>query len=175
MRFDDCIDVPVHTVITEAVIRRAIRHGHKLGIRKAFFHKLVAPLVDEMGKAYPELAGKGDGACNVEAEIATANPATTRRSVCVVAQQRGDTRFYQASGPFELGPGQSGTIVVAYFAAPTVETMPDGAPSGIVPDPANANRNPPGFPSFHPGFASARGCDINGTNCSVSRSATAHV
>ncbi len=117
-------------------------------------------------------AGKGDGACNVEAEIATANPATTKRSVCVVAQQQGDTRFYQASGTFDLGPGQTGTIVVAYMAAPTVETMPDGTPSGIVPDPSNANRNPPGIPSFHPDFASARGCDINGTNCSVSRSAT---
>jgi len=115
--------------------------------------------------------GKGDGACSVEAEIATANPSTTKRSVCFVAQQSSDTRFYQASGPFNLGPGQTATIVVAYIAAPTVETMLDGSPSGIVPDPANANRNPPGFPSFHPGFASARGCDVNGTNCSVTRSA----
>jgi hypothetical protein len=116
-------------------------------------------------------AGKGDGACNVEAEIATANPATTKRSVCFVAQQRGDTRFYQASGPFDLGPRETGTIVVAYIAAPTVETFPDGSPSGIVSDPSNPSRNPPGFPSFHPGFASARGCDVNGVNCSVTRSA----
>ena len=116
--------------------------------------------------------GQGDGACNVEAEIATANPNTTERSVCFVAQQSSDTRFYQASGPFTLPAGQSGTIVVAYIAAPTVETLPDGSPSGIVPDPANANRNPPGNPSFHPGFASARGCDINGANCSVSLTAT---
>jgi hypothetical protein len=117
-------------------------------------------------------AGKGDGSCNVQAEIATANPVTTKRSVCYVSQRRADTRFYQASGPFDLDAGQSGEIVVAYIAAPTVETMPDGTGSGIVPDPANANRNPPGFPSFHPGFTSHRGCDVNGTNCSVTLSTT---
>jgi alanyl-tRNA synthetase len=42
--------------VLRRIIRRAIRHGHKLGIRGAFFHKLVAPLVKEMGAAYPELA-----------------------------------------------------------------------------------------------------------------------
>ena len=42
--------------VLRRIIRRAIRHGHKLGIRKAFFHKLVAALDKEMGQAYPELA-----------------------------------------------------------------------------------------------------------------------
>ena len=42
--------------VLRRIIRRAIRHGHKLGKREAFFHKLVAPLVEEMGEAYPELA-----------------------------------------------------------------------------------------------------------------------
>ncbi len=42
--------------VLRRVIRRAIRHGHKLGLRQPFFHKLVAPLVNEMGAAYPELA-----------------------------------------------------------------------------------------------------------------------
>jgi alanyl-tRNA synthetase len=37
------------------IIRRAIRHGHKLGLKDAFFYKLVQPLVDEMGDAFPEL------------------------------------------------------------------------------------------------------------------------
>ncbi|MGB1110631.1 MAG: alanine--tRNA ligase [Gammaproteobacteria bacterium] len=41
--------------VLRRIIRRAIRHGHKLGIKGAFFHKLVAPLVAEMGEAYPEL------------------------------------------------------------------------------------------------------------------------
>ncbi|MDF2530346.1 MAG: alanine--tRNA ligase, partial [Gammaproteobacteria bacterium] len=37
------------------IIRRAIRHGHKLGITETFFYKLVRPLVEVMGHAYPEL------------------------------------------------------------------------------------------------------------------------
>ncbi|MEA3243381.1 MAG: alanine--tRNA ligase [Pseudomonadota bacterium] len=42
--------------VLRRIIRRAIRHGHKLGKRESFFHKLVAPLVREMSDAYPELA-----------------------------------------------------------------------------------------------------------------------
>ncbi len=41
--------------VLRRIARRAIRHGYKLGARKPFFHKLVAPLADEMGEAYPEL------------------------------------------------------------------------------------------------------------------------
>jgi len=41
--------------VLRRIIRRAIRHGHQLGQREAFFHKLVAPLAKEMGDAYPEL------------------------------------------------------------------------------------------------------------------------
>ena len=42
--------------VLRRIIRRAIRHGHKLGQRDSFFHKLVAALVEQMGDAYPELA-----------------------------------------------------------------------------------------------------------------------
>ena len=42
--------------VLRRIIRRAIRHGHKLGIREAFFHKLVVALNKEMGEAHPELA-----------------------------------------------------------------------------------------------------------------------
>ncbi len=41
--------------VLRRIARRGIRHGYKLGARKPFFHKLVAPLADEMGEAYPEL------------------------------------------------------------------------------------------------------------------------
>ncbi len=41
--------------VLRRIIRRAIRHGHKLGLKDAFFYKLVAPLVTEMGDAFPEL------------------------------------------------------------------------------------------------------------------------
>ncbi|WP_372809751.1 alanine--tRNA ligase [Litorivivens sp.] len=41
--------------VLRRIIRRAARHGNKLGATDAFFHKLVGPLAKEMGGAYPEL------------------------------------------------------------------------------------------------------------------------
>lgn len=44
--------------VLRRIIRRAVRHGNKLGAKGAFFNQLVAALVAEMGEAYPELAEK---------------------------------------------------------------------------------------------------------------------
>jgi alanyl-tRNA synthetase len=41
--------------VLRRIIRRAIRHGYKLGARAAFFYKMLPELVAEMGEAYPEL------------------------------------------------------------------------------------------------------------------------
>ena len=41
--------------VLRRIIRRAIRHGYRLGIHEVFFYKLVAPLAIEMGVAFPEL------------------------------------------------------------------------------------------------------------------------
>ncbi|MCL4108896.1 UNVERIFIED_CONTAM: hypothetical protein GTU68_008091 [Idotea baltica] len=41
--------------VLRRIIRRAIRHGNKLGASAPFFHKLVGPLAAQMGDAYPEL------------------------------------------------------------------------------------------------------------------------
>ena len=46
--------------VLRRIIRRALRHGHKLGQTKPFFHKLVEDLHTEMGGAYPELAEAKD-------------------------------------------------------------------------------------------------------------------
>ncbi len=42
--------------VLRRIIRRALRHGNKLGVTEPFFYKLVAPLAKEMGEAYPELS-----------------------------------------------------------------------------------------------------------------------
>ncbi|HOL64505.1 MAG TPA: alanine--tRNA ligase, partial [Accumulibacter sp.] len=42
--------------VLRRIIRRAIRHGYKLGARSAFFHRLLPDLIAEMGRAYPDLA-----------------------------------------------------------------------------------------------------------------------
>jgi hypothetical protein len=107
------------------------------------------------GKINPS---QGDNPCNVEPEIVTADPNLVERSVCFIYQEAADTRFFQSSGPFQLSPeDEPATIVVAYIAAATVQTLPDGSPSGLIVN-ADANSNPPGDPSFHPGYTSARGC-----------------
>jgi alanyl-tRNA synthetase len=41
--------------VLRRIVRRAIRHGYKLGKKSPFFHRLVADLSAEMGSAYPEL------------------------------------------------------------------------------------------------------------------------
>jgi alanyl-tRNA synthetase len=46
--------------VLRRIIRRALRHGYMLGVRDPFFYKMVEPLVDQMGEAYPELATKRD-------------------------------------------------------------------------------------------------------------------
>ena len=42
--------------VLRRIIRRAIRHGYQLGQREPFLHRLVDPLVEQMGEAYPEIA-----------------------------------------------------------------------------------------------------------------------
>jgi alanyl-tRNA synthetase len=44
--------------VLRRIIRRALRHGWKLGVRDLFFYRMVTPLVHEMGDAYPELRKK---------------------------------------------------------------------------------------------------------------------
>jgi len=44
--------------VLRRIIRRAIRHGYKLGVRSAFFHHMLPDLVKEMGGAYPELVSE---------------------------------------------------------------------------------------------------------------------
>ena len=44
--------------VLRRIIRRAVRHGYKLGQKQAFFYKLVPDLVKAMGGAYPELKEK---------------------------------------------------------------------------------------------------------------------
>ena len=46
--------------VLRRIIRRALRHGHNLGASGSFFYKLVGPLAEVMGEAYPELVSMAD-------------------------------------------------------------------------------------------------------------------
>jgi len=52
--------------VLRRIIRRALRHGHKLAQDDLFFYKLVSPLVEQMGAAYPELK---DAQSTIEQEL----------------------------------------------------------------------------------------------------------
>jgi alanyl-tRNA synthetase len=54
--------------VLRRIIRRALRHGHELGVSQPFFFQLVEPLVKEMGAAYPELR---EGRLHVERVLRT--------------------------------------------------------------------------------------------------------
>ena len=51
--------------VLRRILRRAIRHGHKLGLREPFFHQLIRPLGEKMGDAYKELLNKRDELENI--------------------------------------------------------------------------------------------------------------
>ncbi|MDQ2147189.1 alanine--tRNA ligase [Alcaligenaceae bacterium A4P071] len=51
--------------VLRRIVRRALRHGYKLGQTKPFFYRLVPDLVKEMGEAYPELANNADRVAQV--------------------------------------------------------------------------------------------------------------
>ncbi|MCH4243865.1 alanine--tRNA ligase [Acinetobacter gerneri] len=42
--------------VLRRIIRRAVRHGNKMGATGTFFYKMLQPLIEVMGEAYPELA-----------------------------------------------------------------------------------------------------------------------
>jgi alanyl-tRNA synthetase len=46
--------------VLRRIIRRAIRHGYKLGVKEPFFYRMVDPLVEQMGAAYPELRQRAE-------------------------------------------------------------------------------------------------------------------
>jgi alanyl-tRNA synthetase len=54
--------------VLRRIIRRALRHGYELGVEGEFFYQLVAPLVEQMGSAYPELV---KGQAHIEKVLAT--------------------------------------------------------------------------------------------------------
>lgn len=84
--------------VLRRIIRRALRHGHNLGQKDAFFYKLVKPLVKEMGAAYPELKeaqAKVEKALHQEEERFAE---TLEKGLAILEQAIGDMKGKVISG-----------------------------------------------------------------------------
>ena len=101
--------------VLRRIIRRAARHGYQLGMREPFFHRLVAPLIHEMGEAFPELVEK--------------------RELVERMLLREERRFQEtlAQGMKLLDDAMSGLTPRADYR----ETPPDEDDEGIALDPAS--------------------------------------
>jgi len=78
--------------VLRRIIRRAIRHGHRLGAREPFFHALVAPLVEQMGEAYPELARAADRVVDVLRQEELRFDETLEQGLRILRQEIGSAK-----------------------------------------------------------------------------------
>ncbi|WP_317931917.1 alanine--tRNA ligase [Halioxenophilus sp. WMMB6] len=84
--------------VLRRIMRRAIRHGHKLGQPQAFFHKLVPALVAEMGDAYPELVKAEEQVAKVFALEEEQFAKTLEKGMAVLETALAEVQEQQLSG-----------------------------------------------------------------------------
>ncbi len=76
--------------VLRRIIRRGLRHGYKLDIKEAFFHKLVPVLVEEMGDAYPLLAQRADDVTQALADEEARFSETLNQGMELLKKELGD-------------------------------------------------------------------------------------
>lgn len=76
--------------VLRRIIRRGLRHGYKLDIQGAFFHKLVPVLVEEMGAAYPLLAERADDVVSALADEEARFSETLNQGMELLKKELGD-------------------------------------------------------------------------------------
>ncbi|MEZ5602754.1 MAG: alanine--tRNA ligase [Burkholderiaceae bacterium] len=81
--------------VLRRIIRRALRHGYKLGRREPFFHRLVADLARAMGDAYPELVAARERVAQVLAQEEERFGETLEHGMAILEQalSRGDRQL----------------------------------------------------------------------------------
>jgi alanyl-tRNA synthetase len=73
--------------VLRRVMRRAIRHGHKLGIETPFLHEVALEVVDRMGAAYPELREKREFIARVTEDEEIRFRATLKRGMKILDER----------------------------------------------------------------------------------------
>ncbi|MFO0546849.1 MAG: alanine--tRNA ligase [Polyangiaceae bacterium] len=78
--------------ILRRVMRRAIRHGHRLGIEKPFLHEAALRVVDLMGDTYPELRERREAIARVAEDEEVRFRATLKRGVKILDERFSEMR-----------------------------------------------------------------------------------
>ena len=78
--------------VLRRIVRRGLRHGHKLGLRGAFFHRLVQPVVAAMGDAFPQLDARAAGVEQALAEEEGRFAETLKNGMALLEQAIRDLR-----------------------------------------------------------------------------------
>ncbi len=73
--------------VLRRVMRRAVRHGHRLGIAKPFLHEVALAVVDNMGDAYPELVARRDLIATVTEQEETRFRETLDRGLKILEEE----------------------------------------------------------------------------------------
>jgi alanyl-tRNA synthetase len=97
--------------VLRRVMRRAIRHGHRLGIEKPFLHEVALEVVDTMGDAYPELRARRDLIARVTEDEEVRFRATLRRGMKIL-EERFDTM--RSEGQKELSAFHAADLYTTY-------------------------------------------------------------
>jgi alanyl-tRNA synthetase len=91
--------------VLRKIMRRAMRHGKKLGIEQPFLHELVRTVADRMGGAYPELLAHADTVAHVVLAEEERFGSTLRQAVAVfeqVAEKHRGARTIPGAEAFRL-------------------------------------------------------------------------
>ncbi|HEY4121465.1 MAG TPA: alanine--tRNA ligase, partial [Byssovorax sp.] len=97
--------------VLRRVMRRAIRHGHRLGIERPFLHEVALVCVDGMGAAYPELTERREMIARVTEDEEVRFRATLRRGMKILDERFADLR---SAGEARLGAAAAADLYTTY-------------------------------------------------------------
>jgi alanyl-tRNA synthetase len=97
--------------VLRRVMRRAIRHGHRLGIERPFLHEVALRVVERMGETYPELVERKELISRVTLDEEVRFRATLKRGIKILEERFGDMR---ASGHKELPSTVAADLFTTY-------------------------------------------------------------
>ena len=104
--------------VLRRIIRRAIRHGYKLGARAAFFYKLVPDLVGQMGSAYPDLAAAQVRVMEILKQEEERFFATIENGMTLLESSLAFERVFLMLPKYETGNAQQGLSLISTGGTP---------------------------------------------------------